>query len=98
MPDDAICKAILQMMDAPLIATRFFLSLSLSLSHTHTHTHNLFIFKNLNHIFMIDHFTNAYLSVKSPKENEWMLDPITIADVYGPEVWVIFYDDCFRLF
>ncbi|RVW45150.1 Uncharacterized protein YciO [Vitis vinifera] len=45
MPDDAICKAILQMMDAPLIAT----------------------------------------SVKSPKENEWMLDPITIADVYGPE-------------
>ncbi|RVX06956.1 hypothetical protein CK203_015148 [Vitis vinifera] len=46
MPDDAICKAILQMMDAPLIAT----------------------------------------SVKSPKENEWMLDPITIADVYGPEV------------
>ncbi|XP_034706856.1 uncharacterized protein HI_1198 isoform X2 [Vitis riparia] len=45
MPDDAICKAILQMMDAPLIAT----------------------------------------SVKSPKENEWMLDPVTIADVYGPE-------------
>ncbi|CAN4082288.1 unnamed protein product [Withania somnifera] len=24
-------------------------------------------------------------SVKSPKENEWILDPIIIADVYGPE-------------
>ncbi|KAL2246839.1 UNVERIFIED_CONTAM: hypothetical protein Sindi_2536200 [Sesamum indicum] len=23
--------------------------------------------------------------VKSPKENEWMLDPVVIADVYGPE-------------
>lgn len=25
-------------------------------------------------------------SVKSPKENEWIMDPLTIADVYGPEV------------
>ncbi|PHU27869.1 hypothetical protein BC332_06201 [Capsicum chinense] len=24
-------------------------------------------------------------SVKSPKENEWILDPVIIADVYGPE-------------
>nr|GMC59310.1 YrdC-like domain protein [Ipomoea batatas] len=24
-------------------------------------------------------------SVKSPKENEWILDPVVIADVYGPE-------------
>lgn len=26
------------------------------------------------------------LSVKSPKEDEWILDPVVIADVYGPEV------------
>lgn len=45
MPDDHICQAILDKMDAPLIAT----------------------------------------SVKSPKENEWIMDPLTIADVYGPE-------------
>jgi len=45
MPDDAICQAILEKMDAPLIST----------------------------------------SVKCPKENEWMIDPIVIADMYGPE-------------
>ncbi|CAA0823487.1 DHBP synthase RibB-like alpha/beta domain [Striga hermonthica] len=45
MPDDAVCKAILEKMDAPLIST----------------------------------------SVKSPKEDEWILDPVIIADVYGPE-------------
>lgn len=28
------------------------------------------------------------VSVKSPKENEWMLDPVVIADTYGPEVCV----------
>ncbi|KAJ7013818.1 hypothetical protein NC653_003449 [Populus alba x Populus x berolinensis] len=43
MPDDAICQAILEKMDAPLISTR------------------------------------------SPKENEWMIDPVVIADIYGPE-------------
>jgi hypothetical protein len=26
------------------------------------------------------------VSVKCPKENEWMIDPIVIADIYGPEV------------
>ncbi|XP_059641964.1 uncharacterized protein LOC132283936 [Cornus florida] len=45
MPDDAVCQAILEKMDAPLIST----------------------------------------SVKSPKENEWMIDPVVIADIYGPE-------------
>ncbi|XP_022741347.1 uncharacterized protein LOC111292950 [Durio zibethinus] len=45
MPDDAICQAILEKMDAPLIST----------------------------------------SVKCPKENEWMIDPVVIADIYGPE-------------
>ncbi|XP_011007438.1 PREDICTED: uncharacterized protein LOC105113108 isoform X2 [Populus euphratica] len=45
MPDDAICQAILEKMDAPLIST----------------------------------------SVRSPKENEWMIDPVVIADIYGPE-------------
>ncbi|KAK6128275.1 hypothetical protein DH2020_037988 [Rehmannia glutinosa] len=45
IPDDAVCKAILEKMDAPLIST----------------------------------------SVKSPKENEWILDPVIIADVYGKE-------------
>ncbi|OMO99473.1 hypothetical protein COLO4_13261 [Corchorus olitorius] len=45
MPDDAICQAILEKMDAPLIST----------------------------------------SVKWPKENEWMIDPVVIADLYGPE-------------
>ncbi|XP_022852323.1 uncharacterized protein LOC111373951 isoform X2 [Olea europaea var. sylvestris] len=45
IPDDAVCQAILEKMDAPLIST----------------------------------------SVKSPKENEWILDPVVIADVYGPE-------------
>ncbi|KAL2529140.1 DHBP synthase RibB-like alpha/beta domain [Forsythia ovata] len=45
IPDDAVCQAILEKIDAPLIST----------------------------------------SVKSPKENEWILDPVVIADVYGPE-------------
>ncbi|KAH7577191.1 hypothetical protein JRO89_XS01G0218600 [Xanthoceras sorbifolium] len=45
IPDDAICQAILEKMDAPLIST----------------------------------------SVKWPKENEWMIDPVVIADIYGPE-------------
>ncbi|XP_062105440.1 uncharacterized protein LOC133817072 [Humulus lupulus] len=45
IPDDAICQAILEKMEAPLIST----------------------------------------SVKSLKENEWMLDPVAIADTYRPE-------------
>ncbi|KAL3813897.1 hypothetical protein ACJIZ3_015165 [Penstemon smallii] len=45
MPDDAVCRAILEKLDAPLIST----------------------------------------SVKSPKENQWILDPVMIADIYGPE-------------
>ncbi|KAJ6754469.1 DHBP SYNTHASE RIBB-LIKE ALPHA/BETA DOMAIN-CONTAINING PROTEIN [Salix purpurea] len=45
MPDDAICQAILEKINAPLIST----------------------------------------SVRSPKENEWMVDPVVIADIYGPE-------------
>ncbi|KAG8366771.1 hypothetical protein BUALT_Bualt16G0002400 [Buddleja alternifolia] len=45
IPDDAVCQAILEKMESPLIST----------------------------------------SVKSPKENEWILDPVLIADVYGPE-------------
>ncbi|CAI0457631.1 unnamed protein product [Linum tenue] len=45
MPDDAICRAILEKLDAPLIST----------------------------------------SVKGLKENEWLLDPVAIADAYGPE-------------
>ncbi|TYK05316.1 yrdC domain-containing protein [Cucumis melo var. makuwa] len=45
IPDDAICQAILEKMDNPLIST----------------------------------------SVKSPKENEWLLDPVVIADIYGQE-------------
>ncbi|KAL9827308.1 putative YrdC-like domain, DHBP synthase RibB-like alpha/beta domain superfamily [Arabidopsis thaliana] len=46
--DDALCQAILQQMDAPLICT----------------------------------------SVKGPKENEWMIDPTAIGDIYGPEVFI----------
>ncbi|XP_052197021.1 uncharacterized protein LOC127804239 [Diospyros lotus] len=45
IPDDAVCQAILEKMDAPLIST----------------------------------------SVKSPKENKWIIDPVAIADVYRPE-------------
>ncbi|CAK9317769.1 unnamed protein product [Citrullus colocynthis] len=45
IPDDAICQAILEKMDAPLIST----------------------------------------SVKCPKDNEWLLDPVVIADIYGQE-------------
>ncbi|KAL9457965.1 hypothetical protein AB3S75_006919 [Citrus x aurantiifolia] len=45
IPNDAICQAILQKMDAPLIST----------------------------------------SVKWLKDNEWMVDPVVIADTYGPE-------------
>ncbi|KAJ4959556.1 hypothetical protein NE237_026667 [Protea cynaroides] len=45
MPDDAICQAILEKMNAPLIST----------------------------------------SVKWPKEDEWMIDPVKIADTYGRE-------------
>lgn len=37
-------------------------------------------------ILLPNHITSLYLSVKSPKENEWILDPVVIADVYGPEV------------
>eukprot|EP00257_Ricinus_communis_P014339 XP_015571990.1 uncharacterized protein LOC8271448 isoform X2 [Ricinus communis] len=45
IPDDAICQAMLEKMDVPLIST----------------------------------------SVKGPKDNEWMIDPVVIADTYGPE-------------
>ncbi|CAI0457734.1 unnamed protein product [Linum tenue] len=45
IPDDAICREILEKLDAPLIST----------------------------------------SVKGLKENEWLLDPVAIADAYGPE-------------
>lgn len=45
IPDDPVCQAILEKMDAPLIAT----------------------------------------SVKSMRESDWILDPVVIADVYGPE-------------
>ncbi|GAA0184588.1 hypothetical protein LIER_31876 [Lithospermum erythrorhizon] len=45
IPDDPVCQAILQKMDAPLIST----------------------------------------SVRSPKENDWILDPVAISDIYGPE-------------
>ncbi|XP_043708492.1 uncharacterized protein YciO [Telopea speciosissima] len=45
MPDDPICQAILEKMNAPLIST----------------------------------------SVKWPKEDEWMIDPVIIADIYGRE-------------
>lgn len=45
MPDDIICQAILEKLDAPLIST----------------------------------------SVKWPKEDDWMIDPIVIADTYEPE-------------
>lgn len=30
--------------------------------------------------------------MKSPKENEWIMDPVTIADVYGPEVKHAFHN------
>ncbi|MQL75457.1 hypothetical protein Taro_007806, partial [Colocasia esculenta] len=45
MPDDAICQAILDMLDAPLICT----------------------------------------SVKWPTKDQWILDPVIIADIYEPE-------------
>ncbi|KAL5545572.1 hypothetical protein UlMin_005259 [Ulmus minor] len=45
MPDDEICQAIVEKIDAPLIST----------------------------------------SVKSLKENDWMLDPVATGDSYGPE-------------
>ncbi|CAI9111584.1 OLC1v1011842C1 [Oldenlandia corymbosa var. corymbosa] len=45
MPDDPVCQALLEKLDAPLIAT----------------------------------------SVKSLREDEWILDPVLIADAYGPE-------------
>lgn len=45
LPDDPICQAILEKMDAPLICT----------------------------------------SVRMPKKDEWMIDPVIIADIYGKE-------------
>lgn len=27
-------------------------------------------------------------SVKGPIENEWMIDPTAIGDIYGPEVFI----------
>ncbi|KAL8138443.1 hypothetical protein V2J09_004444 [Rumex salicifolius] len=45
IPNDPVCKALLELMDAPLFST----------------------------------------SVKSPKEDEWIVDPIVISDAYGPE-------------
>lgn len=44
------------------------------------------------YVFLVHH--HAYLtfypliSVKSLKEDEWILDPAVIADTYGPEVLV----------
>ncbi|XP_077250348.1 DHBP synthase RibB-like alpha/beta domain-containing protein isoform X2 [Tasmannia lanceolata] len=45
MPDDAICQAILEKLDSPLVCT----------------------------------------SVKWPTQDEWMIDPVIIADIYEPE-------------
>ncbi|KAL0395790.1 UNVERIFIED_CONTAM: putative protein YciO [Sesamum calycinum] len=53
IPDDPVCQAILEKMEAPL--------------------------------YPQEDFVHFCLSVKSPKENEWILDPVVIADVYGPE-------------
>ncbi|ESQ46318.1 hypothetical protein EUTSA_v10000573mg [Eutrema salsugineum] len=53
--DDAVCQAILQAMDAPLICTR-----------------------------LISYLIPT-MTLKGPKENEWMIDPTAIGDMYGPE-------------
>lgn len=37
-------------------------------------------------------------SVKSPKDNEWIMDPVTIADVYGPEVKHSYHNICPQVF
>lgn len=39
----------------------------------------------LSMLMLEDIFCCAY-SVRSPKEDEWILDPVLIADTYGPEV------------
>lgn len=76
--DDPLCQAILHEMDAPLISTRFLSSLS-------------------HHVYceIVDSSTKLWSfgvvnndSVKGPKENEWMIDPTAIGDIYGPEVFI----------
>lgn len=35
-------------------------------------------------------FLHCGYSVRSPREDEWILDPVIIADIYGPEVLHLF--------
>lgn len=37
-------------------------------------------------LFFIFNVLFPFASVKWPKENEWMIDPVVIADIYGAEV------------
>lgn len=38
------------------------------------------------HCFLSKYMSFFFSSVKWPNENEWMIDPVVIADIYGPEV------------
>lgn len=82
--DDAVCQAILQEMDAPLISTRFFSSLS----HRYRHMCSWWTHQGRCLYIVVTYGVCGKCdSVKGPKENEWMIDPIAIGDIYGPEVF-----------
>ncbi|EOA32784.1 hypothetical protein CARUB_v10016093mg [Capsella rubella] len=63
--DDAVCQAILQEMDSPLICTSDIVDSPRKLC--------------VIYVLVNDD------SVKGPKENEWMIDPTAIGDIYGPK-------------
>ncbi|PNX92092.1 yrdC domain-containing protein mitochondrial-like, partial [Trifolium pratense] len=70
MPDDAICQAILKEMSTPLICTR----LSQAMRLFSTPPHSVPRQPDLQQCF-----------IKFLKEDEWLIDPVMIADTYGPE-------------
>lgn len=48
-----------------------------------TENNSLRLFLNITNYFEIFHLS---FSIKFQKEDEWMIDPVMIADTYGPEV------------
>lgn len=100
MPDDAICQSILEKMDAPLISTRLVLfCMYIHFNDRPAKACGKQSVCVLSFVFDTTWLKNDYCSfylwlinvpcdsVKWPKNDEWMIDPVVIADMYGPEVW-----------
>lgn len=95
IPDDSICQAILQNLDAPLVCTR--LVETIKIACTYSKSFKMFLLTKLMLNLSSFCVSNAlatcmpimcisFFSVKWPEKDQWMLDPVIIADTYEPEV------------